>query len=233
MPCTAKKFECLRPEMKASGYQDVDYVLTTREIGRMIREAGIDLKEMPEEQADDIMGEYTGAGTIFGATGGVMEAAIRSAYFLVTGRELENLDVKPVRGLKGTKEAEIDIDGTKVKVAVAHSGGQARALLEKVQQQMATEGKCEYQFIEVMACPGGCVGGGGQSWGSNMAKRARRGEALYAEDKSMAHRRSHENKSVMAAYEKFLEKPNSDKAHKFLHTHYFKRSPVDGKIIKE
>ena len=233
MPCTAKKFECLRPEMKASGYQDVDYVLTTREIGRMIREAGIDLKEMPEEQADDIMGEYTGAGTIFGATGGVMEAAIRSAYFLVTGRELENLDVQPVRGLKGTKEAEVDIAGTKIKVAVAHSGGQARALLEKVRQQMATEGKCEYQFIEVMACPGGCVGGGGQSWGSNMAKRARRGEALYAEDKSMTHRRSHENLSVKAVYEKFLGKPNSEKAHKLLHTHYSKRSPVDGKIINE
>ena len=233
MPCTAKKYECQRPEMKASGYRDVDYVLTTREIGRMIREAGIDLKEMPEERADDIMGEYTGAGTIFGATGGVMEAAIRSAYFLVTGRELENLDVKPVRGLKGIKEAEIDIDGTKVKVAVAHSGGQARTLLEKVQHQMLTEGKCEYQFIEVMACPGGCVGGGGQSWGSNMAKRARRGEALYAEDKSMAHRRSHENQSVQALYEKFLEKPNSEKAHKLLHTHYNKRSPVDGKVINE
>jgi NADH-quinone oxidoreductase subunit G len=233
MPCTAKKFECQRPEMKASGYQDVDYVLTTREIGRMIREAGIDLKEMPEELADDIMGEYTGAGTIFGATGGVMEAAIRSAYFLVTGRELENLDIKPVRGLKGIKEAEIDIDGTKVKVAVAHSGAQARELLEKVQNQMATDGKCEYQFIEVMACPGGCVGGGGQSWGSNMAKRARRGEALYAEDKSMAHRRSHENRSVQAVYEKFLEKPNSKKAHELLHTHYMKRSLVDGKVINE
>ena len=171
--------------------------------------------------------------SILGATGGVMEAAIRSAYFLVTSRELENLDVKPVRGLKGTKEAEVDIEGTKIKVAVAHSGGQARALLEKVRQQMATEGKCEYQFIEVMACPGGCVGGGGQSWGSNMAKRARRGEALYAEDKSLTHRRSHENLSVKALYENFLEKPNSEKAHKLLHTHFMKRSPVDGKVINE
>lgn len=233
MPCTAKKFECSRPEMRASGYQDVDYVLTTREIGRMMREAGLDLKEMPDEQPDPIMGDYTGAGTIFGATGGVMEAALRSGYFLVTGRELEDLDITPVRGLKGIKEAEIDIDGTKLKVAVAHSVGQARKLLEKVRDQIKNKGKCEYQFIEVMACPGGCVGGGGQSWGSNMAKRARRGEALYAEDKSLPHRRSHENSEVMAVYENFLGKPNGEKAHKLLHTHYNKRSTVDGKILLE
>ncbi len=233
MPCTAKKFECQRPEMRASGYQDVDYVLTTREIGRMLREAGLDLKEMPDEPADDIMGEYTGAGTIFGATGGVMEAALRSAYFLVTGHELQDLDITPVRGLKGIKEAEIDIEGTKVKIAVAHSCGKARELLSKVQDQLETTGTSEYQFIEVMACPGGCVGGGGQSWGSNMAKRARRGEALYAEDKSLPLRRSHENPSVQAVYEKFLGKPNSEKSHKLLHTHYFKRSTVDGKVIPE
>ncbi len=231
MPCTAKKFECLRPEMNASGYRDVDYVLTSREIGRMMREAGIDMNEMPDEHADPILGEYTGAATIFGATGGVMEAAVRSAYALVTGKELEDVEITPVRGLKGIKEAEIDIEGTKVKVAVAHSCGHARALLEKVQDQMRKDGKSEYQFIEVMACPGGCVGGGGQSWGSNMAKRARRGESLYAEDRSLPMRRSHENPEVQAAYEKFLEKPNSEKAHKLLHTHYFKRSAVDGKIL--
>jgi NADH-quinone oxidoreductase subunit G len=170
---------------------------------------------------------------ILGATGGFMEAAIRSAYFFLTSRKLENLDVKPLRGLQGTKEGEVDIEGTKIKVAVAYCGGQARALLEKVRQQMATEGKCEYQFIEVMACPSGCVGGGGQSWGSNMAKRARRGEALYTEDKSLAHRRSHENLSVKALYENFLEKPNSEKVHKLTHTHFMKRSPVDGKVINE
>jgi len=231
MPCTAKKFECQRPEMRASGYQDVDYVLTTREIARMMREAGLDLKEMPDELPDDIMGEYTGAGTIFGVTGGVMEAALRSAYHLATGRELENLDITPVRGMKGVKEAEIDMEGTKIKVAVAHSCGKARELLNKVTDQLEKEGKCEYQFIEVMACPGGCVGGGGQSWGSNMAKRARRGQSLYAEDKSLPYRRSHENPSVKAVYEKFLEKPNSEKAHNLLHTHYYKRSKVDGKII--
>jgi NADH-quinone oxidoreductase subunit G len=233
MPCTAKKFECQRPEMNASGFQDVDYVLTTREIGRMMREAGLNLKDMPDEPADSILGEYTGAATIFGATGGVMEAALRSAYFLVTGKELENLDITPVRGLKGIKEAEVDIDGTKIKVAVAHSCGNARKLLDKVTKQLNEEGKCEYQFIEVMACPGGCVGGGGQSWGSNMAKRARRGEALYEEDKSLPLRRSHENPSVKAVYEKFLGEPNSKKAHQLLHTHYFKRSSVDGKVIAE
>jgi iron-only hydrogenase group A len=233
MPCTAKKYECSRPEMRASGYQDVDYVLTTREIARMLKEAGIDLKEMPEEQPDPIMGDYTGAGTIFGATGGVMEAALRSGYFLVTGRELEDIDITPVRGLKGIKEAEIDIDGIKLKVAVAHSAGQARKLIEKVSEQLKNEGKSEYQFIEVMACPGGCVGGGGQSWGSNMAKIGRRGEALYAEDKSLPHRRSHENPEVNAVYEKFLGKPNGEKAHKLLHTHYYKRSTVDGKILQE
>lgn len=231
MPCTAKKFECLRPEMNASGHRDVDYVLTTRELGRMMREAGLDIREMPDEPADDILGDYTGAATIFGATGGVMEAAVRSAYRLVTGRELEDVEIKPVRGLKGIKEAEIDIDGTKVKVAVAHSCGQARKLLDKVKEQIAKDGKSEYQFIEVMACPGGCVGGGGQSWGSNIAKRARRGESLYEEDRSLPWRRSHENPSVQTLYEKYLEKPNSEKAHKLLHTHYYKRSTLDGKIL--
>jgi NADH-quinone oxidoreductase subunit G len=231
MPCTAKKFECLRPEMNSSGYRDVDYVLTTRELGRMMREAGLDIREMPDEPADDILGDYTGAATIFGTTGGVMEAALRSAYRLVTGRELEDMEIKPVRGLKGIKEAEVDIDGTKVKVAVAHSCGQARTLLDRVREQIAKDGRSEYQFIEVMACPGGCVGGGGQSWGSNIAKRARRGESLYEEDRSLPWRRSHENPSVQAVYEKYLEKPNSEKAHKLLHTHYYKRSTVDGKIL--
>jgi NADH-quinone oxidoreductase subunit G len=232
MPCTAKKFECQRPEMQASGFQDVDAVLTTREIGRMLREAGIDLREMPEEPADGILGEYTGAATIFGTTGGVMEAALRSAYFLLTGRELEDLEVTPVRGLKGIKEAEIDIDGTRIKVAVAHSGSQARRLMEKVAEQLRKDGTCEYHFIEVMACPGGCVGGGGQSWGSNMAKRARRGESLYEEDRSLPYRRSHQNPSIQALYEKFLGQPDSELSHKLLHTRYFKRSTIDGKVVQ-
>lgn len=233
MPCTAKKFEAQRPEMKASGYQDVDYVLTTRELARMLREAGIDLKEMPDEPADDPLGEYTGAATIFGATGGVMEAALRSAYFLVTGRELENIDILPVRGMAGIKEAEVDVDGLKLKVAVAHGLGNARELLDKVSDQLAREGKSEYHFIEIMACPGGCVGGGGQPWGSDMASRARRGETLYEEDKSLPFRRSHENPSIKAIYEKYLGHPYSDKSHHLLHTHYYKRSQLDGKVIEK
>jgi NADH-quinone oxidoreductase subunit G len=231
MPCTAKKFECQRPEMTASGFRDVDYVLTTRELGRMMREAGLNLTEMPDEKADDILGEYTGAATIFGATGGVMEAALRSAYFLVTGKELDDVEITPVRGLKGIKEAEVDVGGTKVKVAVAHSCGKARELIAKVEEQLKTTGQSEYQFIEVMACPGGCVGGGGQSWGSNMAKRARRGESLYSEDRTLPYRRSHENPSIKAVYEKFLGEPNSKKAHQLLHTKYSKRNTVDGKPL--
>ncbi len=232
MPCTAKKFEALRDEMKDSGFQDVDFVLTTRELARMLKEAGIDLKTMPDEPADDPLGEYTGAATIFGATGGVMEAALRSAYFLVTGRELENLDITPVRGLKGRKEAEVDVDGIKLKVAVAHGLGNARKLMDKVSAQLAN-GNCEYHFIEVMACPGVCVGGGGQPWGSDMAMRARRGQTLYQEDKSLPMRRSHENPSVKAIYEKYLGQPNSEKSHHLLHTHYFKRSQIDGKVVED
>ena len=226
MPCTAKKFECQRPEMRTSGYQDVDYVLTTREIARMMKEAGIDLKDMPDEPADDPLGEYTGAGTIFGATGGVMEAALRSAYFLVTGRELENPDILAVRGMEGVKEAEVDVDGLKLKIAVAHGLGNARKLLDKVSAQIAETGSSEYHFIEIMACPGGCVGGGGQPWGSDMAMRARRGLTLYAEDKSLPLRRSHENPSIKAIYEKYLGHPYSEKSHHLLHTHYQKRSQV-------
>jgi NADH-quinone oxidoreductase subunit G len=232
MPCTAKKFEAQRPEMRSSGYQDVDYVLTTRELARMMREAGIDLKEMPDEPADDPLGEYTGAATIFGATGGVMEAALRSAYFLVTGRELENIDILPVRGMEGVKEAVVPVDGLNLKVAVAHGLGNARKLMDKISAQLAETGKSEYHFVEVMACPGGCVGGGGQPWGSDMARRARRGEALYEEDKSLPKRRSHENASVAKLYENFLMEPNSEKAHHLLHTHYNKRSKVDGKVVE-
>lgn len=233
MPCTAKKFECKRPEMTDSGYTDVDYVLTTREIARMLKEAGIDLKDMPDEPADDPMGEYTGAATIFGVTGGVMEAALRSAYFLVTGRELENVDIVAVRGMEGIKEAEIDVDGLKLKVAVAHGLGNARKILDKVTGQLKNNGKSEYHAIEIMACPGGCVGGGGQPWGSDMARRARRGETLLEEDRSLPYRRSHENPSIKLVYERYLEKPNSEKAHHLLHTHYFKRSRIDGKIIND
>jgi NADH-quinone oxidoreductase subunit G len=233
MPCTAKKFEADRPEMKDSGYKDVDYVLTTREIARMIKEAGIDFKNLPEDKADDFMGIYTGAATIFGATGGVMEAALRSAYFLVTNKNLPDYDIHVVRGMEGIKEAEVDVEGTKVKIAVAHSLGKARELMDKIRQQIAETGKSEYHFIEVMACPGGCVGGGGQPFGSSLATRARRGETLYKEDKSLEIRRSHENPAVAKIYEKFLKSPGSEIAHKLLHTNYFKRDSMEGKVLEE
>jgi len=233
MPCTAKKYEARRPEMRDSGYQDVDYVLTTRELVRMIKEAGIDYKNLPEEEADELMGMYTGAGTIFGATGGVMEAAVRTAYWMITGRNMEKVDLKVVRGMEGIKEAEVDIDGLKVKVAVAHGLGNARELLTKVRKQLEETGESEYAFIEIMACPGGCVGGGGQPKGSDFARRARRGEGLYKEDKSLRYRCSHENPAIKRVYEKFLEKPGSEIAHKLLHTYYFKRSIVSGETIEE
>lgn len=233
MPCTAKKFEARRPEMADSGYQDVDYVLTTREIARMIKEAGIDFQHLPDEKADDLMGIYTGAATIFGATGGVMEAALRSAYFLITGKNLPDFDIQAVRGMQGIKEAIVDVDGIKVKIAVAHSLGQARKLMDIIRQQIAETGKSDYHFIEVMACPGGCVGGGGQPFGSSLATRARRGETLYKEDKSLKLRLSHENPAVTSLYEKFLGSPGSEIAHKLLHTSYFHRDRIEGKVVKE
>jgi iron only hydrogenase large subunit-like protein len=199
----------------------------------MMREMGIDLKDMPDEPADDPLGEYTGAATIFGATGGVMEAALRSAYFLVTGKELEDLDILPVRGMKGIKEAVVAVDDLNLKVAVAHGLGNARKLLDIISGQLADGGVSDYHFVEIMACPGGCVGGGGQPWGSTMATRARRGEGLYMEDKSLPKRRSHENASVMRLYETYLKEPNSEKAHHLLHTHYGRRSAFDGKTIEE
>ncbi|MBW6516336.1 MAG: [FeFe] hydrogenase, group A [Candidatus Cloacimonetes bacterium] len=233
MPCTAKKFEARRPEMTDSGYQDVDYVLTTREIARMIKEAGIDFKNLEDDKADDFMGLYTGAATIFGTTGGVMEAALRSAYFLITGKNLPDVEIHAVRGMEGIKEAVVDVEGIKVKIAVAHSLGQARKLMDIVRNQIQTTGKSGYHFIEVMACPGGCVGGGGQPFGSSLATRARRGETLYKEDKALSIRLSHENPAVAALYEKFLGSPGSEIAHKLLHTSYYHRDKSDGKILKE
>lgn len=233
MPCTAKKYEAKRPEMQDSGYRDVDYVLTTREFVKMIKEAGIDFKELPDEKADDLMGQYTGAGTIFGATGGVMEAAVRSAYFLLTGENLPNLDLEAVRGMQGIKEATLkiptkELGELEVNVAVAHGLGNARLLMEKVKS-----GEKNYHFIEIMACPGGCVGGGGQPYGSDMAGRARRGEALYNEDKDLPLRQSHENPGVQLVYQNYLQSPGSEKAHKLLHTYYFKRSLFNGDAEEE
>ncbi len=234
MPCTAKKFEARRPELRDSGYQDTDYVLTTREFIRMIKEAGIDFANIPEEEPDEGMSFYSGAGTIFGATGGVMEAAIRSAYFLVTGKDLENVEIGAVRGLEGVKEAAVDVPGFgEVRVAVAHGLGNARKVMDRVREGLATKGESPWHFIEIMACPGGCVGGGGQPYGNDIASRARRGLALYEEDRNLPVRQSHRNPEVTRIYERFLEKPNSPIALKLLHTYYFKRSVTSGQVTEQ
>ncbi len=220
MPCTAKKFECTRPEMSDSGYQDVDYVLTTRELARMIREAGIAFLDLPEETYDNPLGEYTGAATIFGATGGVMEAALRTVYEILTGKTLEDVDFKVVRGLEGSKEAVVPIAGVgDVRVAVAHGLGNARKLLDKIKA-----GGPQYHFIEVMACPGGCVAGGGQPIPVSNEKRRLRAEALYAEDKGSKNRKSHENPAIKQIYAEYLGEPLGQKSHKLLHTKYTPRS---------
>ena len=218
MPCLAKKFEAGRPEMTDSGYADVDYVLSVRELARIIREAGIDFAKLEEREYDDPLGISTGAGLIFGATGGVMEAAIRTVYEIVTKDELKNLDFKPVRGLKGIKEAALEIEGQKLLVAVAHGLKNARQLLEQIE-----EGQSPYHFIEIMACPGGCIGGGGQPIPTNTETRLKRIEATYQGDKDMPLRKSHENPAVLALYEEFLGEPLGHKSHHLLHTSYEKR----------
>jgi iron-only hydrogenase group A len=220
MPCTAKKFESARPEMNSSGYRDVDVVLTTRELARMIKEAGIDFLNLPEGEYDAPMGEYTGAATIFGATGGVMEAALRTVYAVVTGENLPSLDITPVRGLEGVKEATVKVGALgNVKVAVAHGLGNARKIMDKIR-----EGKADYAFIEIMCCPGGCVAGGGEPIPTNNEIRMLRANALYKDDGQVQNKRqSHENPSITKIYETFLKEPLGHKSHELLHTHYTKR----------
>ncbi|WP_027356557.1 NADH-dependent [FeFe] hydrogenase, group A6 [Desulfofundulus thermocisternus] len=218
MPCTAKKYEAGRPEMNSSGYRDVDVVLTTRELGRMLKQAGIDFESLPEEEYDAPLGISTGAGVIFGATGGVMEAALRTAYELVTGSTLVSLDFEEVRGLEGVKEASVDLAGTELKVAVAHGLGNARKVLDAV-----VSGEREYHFIEIMCCPGGCIGGGGQPLPVDNGTRARRIAAIYQADRQMPLRKSHENPAVQALYREFLGEPLGRRSHELLHTHYTPR----------
>jgi len=220
MPCTAKKFEAQRPEMTASGNPDVDVALTTRELGRMLREAGIDFDNLPEEDFDAPLGISTGAGAIFGATGGVMEAALRTVYEVVTGRELpaENLEFHDVRGLAGVKETSVTLNGNTVNVAVAHGLANARKVLDRMRA-----GQAPWQFVEIMCCPGGCVGGGGQPIGTVMNTRAERARALYDVDRDMELRSSHKNPGVAALYEEFLDRPLSKRSHELLHTHYTPR----------
>ncbi|HCT93379.1 MAG: ferredoxin [Bacteroidetes bacterium GWE2_39_28] len=232
MPCTAKKFECKRPEMNSAfsywkdilnlterdNFYDVDYVLTTRELAKMFKKTGIDFCTLQEEEFDKPLGISTGAGVIFGATGGVMEAAVRTAYEVLTGKPLNKIDLTAVRGFEGIKEAELDIKGTKVKVAVAHTLKNARALLDQIE-----EGKSPYAFIEVMTCPGGCLGGGGQAIPTTWEIRQKRADSIYKEDRLMPLRKSHDNPAIKAIYEEFLNEPLGHLSHELLHTHYEER----------
>jgi iron only hydrogenase large subunit-like protein len=232
MPCTAKKYESQRPEMYSSGARDVDVVLTTRELGRMIRQAGIDFASLPDGAMDSILGASSGAADIFANTGGVMEAALRTVYEIVTGRELpfENLHVTPVMGLAGVKEAAVKIQGTvpdwaflegvTVKVAVAHGLGNARLLIERIKSGEASH------FVEVMTCPGGCIGGGGQPRLTTDEVRLARIRAIYKEDEGKPIRKSHHNPEVAAIYAEYLKKPLGEKSHHLLHTRYTARERV-------
>ncbi len=225
MPCTAKKRESERPEMTDSGYRDVDAVITTRELAKLIRSANIDFKSLEPEEFDDPMGLSTGAGTIFGVTGGVMEAALRTVCEKLTGETLEEIDFEQVRGLDGIKEAEVQIKGKTVKLAVASGLKNAMTLLEKIKQ-----GKVSYDFIEFMGCPGGCIGGGGQPRSMDPHILQKRAQAVYTEDKGMKIRKSHESPSIVKAYEAYLGEPGSERAHKLLHTVYKAQKPGMGII---
>jgi len=236
MPCSAKKFECNRPEMVSSGFKDVDYGLTTRELAKMIKEAGIYLPEMAKSNFDDPFGEASGAGLIFGATGGVMEAALRTVYELVTGREVpfKNLDIKPCRGFEGIKQASVllkdvvkdfsFLEGVELKFIIAHGTANAKLVMEMLKRGELSD----VHFIEIMACPGGCIGGGGQPIPTSEEIRKKRAEAIYAEDDSLELRKSHENPHVKYLYDNFLtDGPCGHMSHELLHTHYTKR----GKFI--
>lgn len=215
MPCIAKKYECQRPEMNGSGYQDVDVVLTTRELAKMIRLAGLDFNSLQEEEFDAPMGIGSGAGAIFGTSGGVMEAAVRTVYEIVTGKEPESLDFTVCRGHEGIKEATLDLAGTPVKIAITNGLANARVIMDKIRK-----GEADYHFVEIMCCPGGCVGGGGQPFRTTAAIKEHRMDGLYKVDKSLPLRQSHKNPQIKALYDEFLEKPNSHLAHELLHTHY-------------
>jgi len=215
MPCTAKKFEMIRKEMK----NDTDYVLTTRELARILKRDNINFPILKKGEFDLPLGMYSGAGVIFGATGGVAEACLRTAYELITRKELKNINFKKVRGMEFIKEATIDIGGNEINVAVVHGLGNARKLLEQIKK-----GEKKYHAVEVMACLGGCIGGGGQPVPTDMEIIKKRANALYLEDRHKPVRQSHKNPMILQLYKEFLGKPGSEKAHKLLHTHYKKRS---------
>ena len=217
MPCTAKKFEAARPEMGRDGHQDVDIVITTRELAKLIHYVGITFHDLPEEDFDSPLGTCSGAGAIFGTTGGVMEAALRTVYEKATGKMLPSIDFLAVRGMDGIKEATVDLGERKVRVAVAHTLKNAKHIMDELKA-----GKSPYDFIEVMACPGGCQGGGGQPLNTTNARRAERMKALYEIDKNLPVRKSHENPEVVRIYKEFLGAPLEGKAHELLHTHFHK-----------
>ncbi len=235
MPCTAKKYEKDREQLVTNGLKDVDAVLTTRELGRLIKRSGIQFTKLPDEQFDmDIVGDYTGAAVIFGVTGGVMEAALRTAYFALTGKEHEAIKFEAVRGFDGIKEATLNINGNEISVAVASGMKNAKVLMDQIR-----EGKSKYTFIEIMGCPGGCVAGGGQPYvrecflpneGLDIVDtyKQKRANALYSEDERQQVRQSHNNPQIKDLYDKFLEKPNSHKAHELLHTSYSAKVPFKG-----
>jgi NADH-quinone oxidoreductase subunit G len=224
MPCTAKKFEVGRDDnMSSTGFQDVDVAITTRELARMIKQAGIDFASLPEEEVDSLLGEYTGAGTLFGVTGGVMEAALRSAYYLITKEDLEDVNFMECRGMEGVKEATIDIKGTKIRIAIAHQMGNVEQVLNRVREAEANGEELPWHFIEVMACRGGCIGGGGQPHGATDEIRAKRTAGLYSDNEKSAKRCSHHNPMITKIYEEYLGKPLGHKAHDLLHTEYQER----------
>lgn len=219
MPCLAKKYECQRNEFSVDGNPDVDYSISTRELAAFIKQANIDFKNLPDEEFDLPLGESTGAGVIFGTTGGVIEAAVRTAYELYTGKKLGRIDFTELRGFEGVRSATVDFGELKLNIGIAHGLGNARKLLDDVRS-----GKSKFHAIEIMACPGGCIGGGGQPLhhGNSEILKAR-AAAIYQEDRNKPLRKSHENPVIIKLYEEFLGKPNSEKAHKLLHTHYFER----------
>ena len=224
MPCVAKKTEIFRENQNAAGVPDIDVVITTRELARLIKNQGVDFKSLPDEKFDDPIGEGSSAGLLFGATGGVMEAALRTVSEVVLGKTLDKIDFKAVRGMKGIKSATVTLDGRKIKVCVASSLSNAKKVLEDIKA-----GKCDYQFIEIMTCPGGCVNGGGQpiqpsSVTNNVDVRGLRAKAIYDTDKKAALRKSHENPVVKTLYSEFFDKPGSHRAHEILHTSYKKRN---------
>ena len=232
MPCTAKKFECQRPEMNSSGVRDVDYVLTTRELGRMIKEGGVGFDSLPDGEMDAPLGLGSGAADIFANTGGVMEAAVRTAYEIITGTELpmENLHIKPVMGLEGVKKATLKLEGclpawsflegVEVSVGVAHGLNNAAKIMELIKSGET------FHFVEVMTCPGGCIGGGGQPRFTTDEVRLKRIAAIYAEDEHKKLRKSHENEQVQQIYSEFLKEPLGEKSHHLLHTKYDERKVI-------